>query len=329
MDALRGVAGRRAGEPAGWERAAGRRPVVAAPGAWRMSGWHRHRGAGGQGSGRAGVRGLAGGLAVCLVAAAALVLGGVAAPNGSSAQRHQRGGHQRGRVLAAALASGAWTGYSGRWSGYMIGAAAHNEVAATFTVPALSCQSGEDGPATAFWAGISSTDSNGTQTIVQDGVRVACANGQPQYYAWIVSDVNTGYSVPLPNPVQPGDTVTAAVWEMGATYWMGLYDPVENWWSFNSITGVAASTNIAAVAAESFNGGAYFDPVAVTGAEVNGVPLGQSNPVAEEEDPGWYNGTAGLDPSGLDASGQNFNFYWNGTPAMVASPGLWSSGSFS
>jgi hypothetical protein len=48
--------------------------------------------------------------------------------------------------------------------------------------------------------------------------------------------------------------------------------------------------------------GACFDPVAVTGAQVSGLPLGQFNPEADEQGPGIYNGTAGLDPMPLSLS---------------------------
>src|SRR5262245_55977780 len=126
MDASRGVAGRRAGWLASRRPRGGAPPgpPSGSPGAGRfgMTGWGRRRGAGGWGKCRAGVRGLAGGpAAVCLVAAAGLVLGGATPQNGTlAAQGHQRGGHERVRLLAAALASGAWSGATGAWSGYVV-----------------------------------------------------------------------------------------------------------------------------------------------------------------------------------------------------------------
>jgi hypothetical protein len=119
-------------------------------------------------------------------------------------------------------------------------------------------------------------------------------------------------AVSLPNPVQPVDRITAGVYEWGNGYFTVLYDAVQNWSAVNYVQGGTGSTDYTAVAAESYNGGAYFDPLAVTGASVNWAPLSQSNPQAWEQSPGIYNGTAGLDPSGLDASGQDFNFHWNG-----------------
>ncbi len=255
---------------------------------------------------------------MCLVAAAGLILAGATAQNGTQArQGHQRAGHGRVRLLAA-LAPESWSGATGRWSGYVVKGRSNNEVAATFTVSTLSCQSGQDGVGTALWVGIQSTDSNGTPTIVQDGIGYRCGTGWPQYWAWMVPDAHSQQISALGDPVQPGDRISADVFEFGSVYWMILEDPVENWWAIKTVTGGAASSNMAAVAAESFDGGAYFDPVAVTGAQVNDLPLGQSSPEADEEGTGFFNGTAGLDPSGLDASGQNFNFSWNGTPGLAS-----------
>ncbi len=133
----------------------------------------------------------------------------------------------------------------------------------------------------------------------------------------MISDPYHPALIPLTNPVFPSDRVTATVSESGATYWMTLNDQVQNWSWSTSITGGAASGNWAAVAAESYFGGAYFDPVAVTGAQVNGLPLGLFNPEADEQGPNIFSGMAGLDPSGLDASGQNFSFSWNGQPGLA------------
>ena len=58
-----------------------------------------------------------------------------------------------------------------------------------------------------------------------------------------------------------------------------------------------AAQRFTEVIAESYDGGACLDPVAVTGAQVNGLPLGQFNPEADEQGPGIYNRTADLDPA--------------------------------
>jgi hypothetical protein len=217
-------------------------------------------------------------------------------------------------LLADALITGA------QWSGYVVHGDSYN-VGATFTVSALYCQSWQNGPGSVLWAGIQSTDSNGKATIVQDGIGYGCDNGQPRYYAWMVPDAHSGRVVSVPDPVQPGDAIFASVLEDGAEYWMYVDDETQNWSVLNSLTGGAASSNTAAVAAESYDGGAFFNPVAVTGAQVNGVPVGQSNPQALEEDPSRYNGTAGLDPGPLDATDQNFSFSWNGPPNLALMSG--------
>jgi hypothetical protein len=106
-------------------------------------------------------------------------------------------------------------------------------------------------------------------------------------------------------------------------YTMLLWDLSQPWAELSYATSPPYSSDYnTAVGAESFDGGAYFDPVTVTYAEIDQVPIGQYNPNADEQPPSIYNGTAGLDPSPLDASGMDFSFYWNGPPNLAPGPGL-------
>jgi hypothetical protein len=55
----------------------------------------------------------------------------------------------------------------------------------------------------------------------------------------------------------------------------------------------------------------------VTNATMNGAPIGQTKPEADEQTPSIYGGTAGFDPTPLDATGMNFDFYWNGANGRI------------
>jgi hypothetical protein len=272
-----------------------------------MTGLRGRRGEG-RGRVRARVLGLAAGLTVvCLVAAAGLA--GATTPNGSRAVLRD---HERARLAAAMFSPGE------RWSGYVVNGGANFEVSATFTVPMLYCQSWQNAPGTGFWVGIESNGSNNFQSLVQDGIEVFCVNGQPKYAGTMVQDAYHEFADPLPNPLQPGDAVTATVLTMDGLYLMQVSDQTENWSEFRILTGGDASSNsTAAVAAESWGGGAFFNPMAVTNATLNWAPLGQSNYETWEEDPSIYQGTAGLDPSSLDPSGEDFSFFWNGPPNLA------------
>lgn len=272
----------------------------------------------------------------CLLAAAGLMAAGVTAHSAFRAPR----GTASAALLDDSLSSGVSTDYptdswggelkSTSWSGYVV-TGPEASAAATFTVPALpSCQNGlgsrilggpaeagviaaagSRGPATDFWAGIQTTDSSGT-SIVQDGIAAACPSNGPDYYAWMVTNAYNGIPVPLPGTVQAGDLITAAVFtDLAGHYTLAVYDWSENWSQTSTLTGSAGSNDMAAVASESFSGGVSFAPVAVTGAYVNGEPIGQSNPEAEEEAPALFGGVVALDPTPLDQTEQNFSFYWN------------------
>jgi hypothetical protein len=246
------------------------------------------------------------------MAVTGLLLGGSdVAARASSPVGSRSGTIQRATLVDAPFVSGAW-------SGYVVKGGYNSEVSATFTMPVVYCQFARNYAGTAFWVGIQSTDSSGNATIVQDGINVACVNGQPGYGTWMVPSAYAQQLTQIPDPVQPLDTIDATVIAFsGGLYAMMVQDTTENWFTYKIVTGGDASSNWAAVAAESYYGGAFFNPVAVTGAQVNWAPLLQSSPEADEQGPSIYDGTAGLDPSSLDASGQNFIFYWNGTPGNI------------
>jgi Peptidase A4 family len=205
---------------------------------------------------------------------------------------------------------------SGAWSGYVVKNQDSSQVTATFTVPAVTCQSGENGPGSAFWVGIQSTDSSGSATLVMAGINVSCTSGQPGYGAWMVPSADNPVLDPLPNAVHPGDQVTATVDNQNNTgqYVMTVTDHTQDWSQSKVVTGGNDSTDYGAVAATSYNGGAFFSPMAVTGATVNGAPLAQFHPEADQEQTSFYQGTAGLDPGPLDASGEDFSFFWTSPP---------------
>ncbi len=262
-------------------------------------------------------------MAACLMAAAGLVITAPPAHNGSPVARRP----EPARLLAT-LTTGAWTGATGAWSGYVVKSGTSSDVSAKFTVPAALCPTGLTGPQTSFWAGIQSWGSNGASTLVQDGISLFCANGQPSYWAWMVADAySDGRPVILLDPVQPNDVIMAFVYtDSVGNYTLVVADQAENWLEYRQTTGNPPSNDYAAVGAESFDGGVNFSPVAVTNAEVNNAPIGQSHYEADEQGPSIYNGTAGLDPSALDAAGQDFNFYWNAPPGLITHRFFMSSG---
>jgi hypothetical protein len=110
-------------------------------------------------------------------------------------------------------APGASEGYNTAWSGWIDVADAHvafRSVAATFTVPAVTCSA--PGAGVGLWVGMDGYP-HGNPTIEQVGVGANCVqsvvNGTyPTYFAWY--QMGPGLPV-LRRAVAPGDVITASV----------------------------------------------------------------------------------------------------------------------
>nr|WP_096302349.1 G1 family glutamic endopeptidase [Jatrophihabitans sp. GAS493] len=175
--------------------------------------------------------------------------------------------------------------------------------------------------ANAYWVGIQGDNGGGgAAAIVQTGFGLGCNDGQPEYYALHADSV--GNWIFSPEPVRPGDLIHASVsCDTSDICWEDLVNETQNWWNNTTVQVPGGfSTYVAAVAAESYNGGINDFPVQVSNARINGVPIAWSAPQANEETPSLYGGTAGIDPSPLDSTGMGFYFYWNGVPGL--SPGV-------
>jgi Peptidase A4 family len=120
------------------------------------------------------------------------------------------------------------------FAGYIAYAApgqSFSAVSANWTVPTVTCQTGETSWA-AQWPGIGDDT-----TVQQDGTETDCFNGAPTYWAWYEmygdpQDVNGGYAVPLPGsayPVAPGDQMSGSVSFDGSNWLLVLADATKNW----------------------------------------------------------------------------------------------------
>jgi hypothetical protein len=223
-------------------------------------------------------------------------------------------------VAGAVLVAGTGTARAatfdpGAWSGYVAKGGPYTSVAADFTVPVGVCASGQNGNGTAYWVGIQGTN-DGSAVIVQTGFALICANGQPVYEA--VHATLQGGELVLPETVDPGDQIDEAVSCSGTTCWQDLRDVTQNWTdNISDQVENGFSGNIAAVAGESDNGGLPSSATVVTNATVDGAPIGQADPEADQQTLSNYNGTEGLDPTPLDSTGTAFDFYWNGANGRI------------
>jgi hypothetical protein len=118
---------------------------------------------------------------------------------------------------------------SSNWSGYAVTGGVFSSVSGSWTVPAISCAASS----TSFssqWIGI---DGESSDTVEQDGTEADCVSGSPYYGAWYEMygdpSVDGGYEVPLSNPVDAGDAMSATVAISGTTWTLAITDTTQNW----------------------------------------------------------------------------------------------------
>lgn len=108
------------------------------------------------------------------------------------------------------------------WSGYAARGGAYHGVSAHWTQP--HAHGGGDHWA-AFWVGL---DGWGSNSIEQTGTAADIVGGRPVYFAWY--EMAPAYPVHLPNPVGPGDSITASVTVKGGTHYsLKIADRTRGW----------------------------------------------------------------------------------------------------
>jgi hypothetical protein len=176
---------------------------------------------------------------------------------------------------------------SKNWSGYAVTGTTFTDVQGSWIQPTATCSSNQQEDA-AFWVGIdgySSTD----DAVEQTGTDSDCNKGKkggatPHYYAWWEIDTSTSTSsVTIPEPVSPGDQMSAEVSNAGGTYTLTLTDVGK--WSYSpgpqtpSPPPQASSAEWIAEAPSVCKKKcvpvklANFSSVTFTGATANGVPI--------------------------------------------------------
>jgi hypothetical protein len=204
---------------------------------------------------------------------------------------------------------------TGQYSGYVISSGGpYQSASATFTVPDGVCTQGpsESGPGTLYSVGLQDT-----VAIVEAGFALNCNGGQPNYYAWTADA--SGVTSALSQPLQSGDQLTVSIScaADGDTCTQNLQDVTQNWQQSFDLLVPGFSAGWAGVYALNYDGGAYSDAVMVSGATVNGAPLGQYGPEANQQPPsgsGSFGFTGSLVPSAIETTGEDFSLVWNGYP---------------
>lgn len=201
---------------------------------------------------------------------------------------------------------------STNWSGYAVSGShgAYRSVSATWTVPAVTCSSGDRNAS--FWVGLDGYGSN-SLSVEQAGTDANCSGRTAEYSGWY--EMYPAKPVYFRTKVRPGDHLTASVTFRGAsTYKLVLKDSTRGWSHTvtKHETGLARSSAEVITEAPSSVGGvlplADFGTVRFTAARVNGRVLRKLRPIKIVMIDGG--GLAKDSTSALGAAGRAFHNTW-------------------
>ena len=173
-------------------------------------------------------------------------------------------------------------GTSTNWSGYAVSGARYSQVSASWVQPTVNCSPGETSTA-GFWVGL---DGRNSPTVEQTGTIAGCRDGVAFYFGFW--ETYPQPVVRIPDPLAPGDSVTAEVRALGRGRFEMILTNVTAGWTFR-ITRRArraqqASAEVIAEALQTGSGEllplSNFGTVTFNGATVDGAPIGTLAPEA-------------------------------------------------
>ncbi|MFC5948142.1 G1 family glutamic endopeptidase [Pseudonocardia lutea] len=166
------------------------------------------------------------------------------------------------------------------WSGWVAAGAGLSTVSAAWTVPAVRC--GAPTQVVGPWVGLGGIATNSVQ---QTGLEITCASGKPVYRAWY----ETAPEPPVyhPDPVAPGDRMTASVRRTATGYTLTVADTTRGW-TRTAHTPLHQDDHASAEVVVESPTGAFpaFGSLTITGATVDGRPLASARPVSFESGTG-------------------------------------------
>jgi len=224
----------------------------------------------------------------------------------------------RSRAIDQTIGGTATTAKSHNWAGYAVwgkGVTFHSAVG-SWTEPAASCPSNAVQGAS-FWVGIDGYLKN-SRTVEQIGTDSDCSGGAT-YFAWW--EMYPGPVNPIPDPVSPGDSMTADVSAVGTSFTLTLSDNSQGW-SFTTTQSSSVQESSAEWIAESpvgcngcssgklaDFGSVTFNGLAVTYACSKKCPGG--NPPFKNTQIQMYKGKTLLASTGPEMNGSSFTVTWD------------------
>jgi hypothetical protein len=179
----------------------------------------------------------------------------------------------RGPAHASSQARPSYNSNGGIWSGYVALISGVKSVSASWTEPAVTCNSAGDvfGP----WVGIGGVLSN---SVEQTGVETNCFSNRPVYRAWY--EMAPAPPVYYSNPVGPGDSISAKVTRVGTSYTVTLSNNTRHWTETVTKSDKGDDASAEVIVESPITAYPNFGKVTFTGAKVDGKPLSSYRPIA-------------------------------------------------
>jgi Peptidase A4 family len=197
--------------------------------------------------------------------------------------------------------------------------AAYQKVTGHWTVPKAHCTPGTISLA-AVWVGITS-DASDRSLLAQLGTVSGCDAGTPSYFMWW--EMFPAPSVPLDQPLQAGDSITASVTFQQGRFQLTIDNPTEGVHFSTTHPGTVTDTSVAECIVEAptiidnpATGQGHIARLTNFGKVRILCQLNDHRPIGDgPQDIIYQMNTQGGNPkattSGLDAAGSTFTVYWH------------------
>jgi len=196
---------------------------------------------------------------------------------------------------------------------------AYQKVTGHWTVPKAHCTPGAIS-LSAIWVGITS-DASDRSLLAQLGTVSSCDSGVPAYFMWW--EMFPAPSVPLDQPLQPGDSITASVTFQQGRFQLTIDNPTEGVRFSTTHPGAVTDTSVAECIVEAptiidnpATGQGHVARLTNFGKVRILCQLNDRRPIGDGPQDIIYQmntqgGVAKATTSGLDAAGSTFTVYWH------------------
>jgi len=159
------------------------------------------------------------------------------------------------------------------WSGYAAVGPGYRSVAATWSMPTVTCTSQRQ--VVGAWVGLGGIASD---AVEQTGIEARCSTGRPEYRAW--AELAPAPPVYYRDQVAPGDVLSAQVQRSRTGYTLTVTDRSRHWTQTTTAPGIGDDASAEVIVESPTGSFPGFDRFSFTDATVDGRNLSAVRPAA-------------------------------------------------